>query len=117
MKLSKAQKSVMDEMNNTLAVIDKYNTFEEFFDNSKNEQNTLTTAWNCNAAYNSSEKYEKQNPDKFNEMRKAFYRAKNERILLVFAKTETLNVLERYGLLEVVEHAKYKGGAERVKVK
>ena len=116
MKLSKTQKNIMDKLNKTLSVIDKYETFEDFFDNSKCEQNTFTTALHCNAKYNSSEKYAAQDPEKFNKMREDFYKAKNERTLIVFAKTETINALAKNGLLEVVEAAKYNGGAEIVKV-
>lgn len=116
MKLSKTQKNIMDKLNKTLSVLDKYETFEEFFDNSKCEQNTFTTAFNCNYKYNSSEKYAAQDPERFNEMRKDFYRAKNEQTLIVFAKTESINALERNGFLKIIEAAEYNGGAEIVKV-
>ena len=116
MKLSKAQQTVMEHLNKTLAVVDKYETFEEFFDNSKCEQNTFTTGCHCNCLYNTSEKYESKDPIKFNEMRKDFYKAKNDRILIAIAKTETINVLERNGLIKVIEPAEYNGGAEIVKV-
>lgn len=115
-KLSKTQKSVMDHLYKTLSVIDKYETFEEFFDNSGVEQNTFTTAIRCNGAYNSSEKYKTKDPEKFEKMKTDFYRAKNERIMIVFAKTETIKVLEKYGLVQIIESAKYNGGAEIVKV-
>lgn len=116
MKLSKTQKNIMDKLNNVLSVIDKYDTFEEFFDNSINEQNTFRTAYDCNSAYNSSEKYKTKDPLKFERIKENFYKAKNERILMVFAKTETINALVKYGLLEIVKEADYNGGAETVRI-
>ncbi len=116
MKLSNAQKKLYDRLTSTLAVFDKYATHEEFFDNSKGEQNTLTTAWHCNSLYDSSEKFQQREPEVWEKMRQNFYKAKNERIIIARAKTETMNALVRAGLIEIIEPAKYNGGPETVRV-
>lgn len=116
MKLSKTQQNLMNELNNVLAVVDKYETHEEFFDNSKDEQRTLTTAFNLNDDWNSSEKFKAKDLEGFNEMSERFYNAKNKRILIVYAKTETVKALERNGLVEVVRPPYCKGAPELVKV-
>lgn len=116
MKLSKAQENVMNDLNRTLAVVDKYDTFEDFFSNSNREQSHFTTAFDCNGDYDSVEKYESRDPKRFERMRKSFYEAKNERILIAYAKTETIKKLESLGLIEIVKEAEYSRGAETVKV-
>lgn len=116
MKLSKTQQRVYDEAKRTIEVIKKYETFEEFFDNSRGEQNQLKTAWGCNNLYNSSEKYKARKPEGWREIAESFYRIKNDSVLLVRAKTETINALVNAGLFEIVEAARYEGGCELVKV-
>jgi hypothetical protein len=115
-KLSNAQQKILNELTNTILVVRKYNTFEDFFDNSKYEQETFTTASYCNDLYNSAEKYKQQDLEKFEKMRTNFELCKNEAILITYAKTETINALVKLELIEVIEHAKFKGGAELVKV-
>lgn len=116
MKLSKTQQNVLEQLRKTIEVVSKYATHEDFFDNSKNEQSTFTTALHCNGAYNSSEKYKEKDAAEFARMAENFYRAKNEHITIVFAKTETINALEKAGYVKVIKHATYRGGAETVKV-
>ena len=115
-KLTKAQERVMNNLNNTLAVIDKYETFEDFFDNSKGEQNSLTTGYHCGYHYNTVEKYTAKDPKAVERMRANFYQAKTDRILLASGKTETIKKLEKLGLIEIVEQASYESGFELVKV-
>lgn len=116
MKLSKTQQRVYDELTSALAVIKKYATHEEFFINSKGEQNKLTTAFHCNCYFNSPEKYQNEDPDGWKRLQSNYYRAKNENILTIYAKTETVKALEKAGLIEIIEEAKYKGCSELVKV-
>lgn len=116
MRLSETQQKVYENAKHTLEIVKKYDTYEEFFDNSKSEQNTFTTACHCNFRYNSSEKYKAIDPEQWENMKKGFYEAKNNNIIIVFAKTETVKALENAGLIQIVEPAKYKGSAETIKV-
>lgn len=116
MKLSITQKKLYDKLVSTVKVLEKYQSYEDFFDNSKDEQNTFTTAYHCNSYYNSSERYQQNDPQVWEEKKQSFYKARDEHILIVFAKTETLKALEKVGLIEIIEHAKHKGGCETVKI-
>lgn len=49
-------------------------------------------------------------------MEKAYYAAVNEQIIIVFAKTESINALERAGLIKVIKAAQFKGDAETIKI-
>ena len=57
MKLSETQQKLLDEAKETIKIFNKYSSFEDFFINSKNEQNQLTTAQNCNGTYNKKKYY------------------------------------------------------------
>lgn len=115
-KVTQTQKNIMLNIQKTIDVINKYETFEQFFDNSKNEQNTLTTGYYCNGAYDTSEKYKNKNNIEFEQMKKSYELAKQENIIIVFAKTETLNKLEQLGYIKIVIPAEYKNGAETIKL-
>jgi hypothetical protein len=115
-KVTQTQKNIMLNIQKTIDVINKYETFEQFFDNSKNEQNTLTTGYYCNGEYDTSEKYKNKNNIEFEQMKKSYELAKQENIIIVFAKTETLNKLEQLGYIKIVIPAKYKNGAETIKL-
>ena len=115
-KLSPTQIRTLDRLTHTLEVIRKYNDFADFFDNSINEQSQFPTASRCNIYFNSSEKYKNQAPNEWDELCKAFEKAKNDSILIVYAKTETIKALEKAGKIQIVEAAQYKGDAETVKV-
>lgn len=116
MKLSNTQRKIYEEVTATLAILKKYSTFEEFFDNSKYEQSTFTTAYNCNNKCNSSEKYQTFDAENWERMKKKFYTARDENIIMVLAKTETVNALVKAGLIEIVKPAPYRGCAETIKV-
>ena len=113
MKLSKAQQKVLDKVLETLEVCKKYATYQEFFDNSKGEQNHFTTAFHRGISF---EEYAKRFPELCADMEQSFYKAKNENTLIVFAKTETIKAMAKAGVFEIVEEAQFKGGAETVKV-
>lgn len=116
MKLSQTQQKVLEKLQNTCRVCKKYETFEDFFDNSKYEQITFTTASYCNDAYNSSKKYKEKDSVRFEEMRKDFEACKNENILITFARTDTILKLQKLGYIKIIRSASYEGGAELVKV-
>lgn len=115
-KLSVTQQKLYNKVKSTIAVIEKYETHEDFFNNSKYEQNTFTTAEHCNSYYNSSEKYKKEDPKAWERMEEDFYKAKNEHITIVFAKTETVLALEKAGLIEIIKKADYENDAEVIKL-
>ena len=50
------------------------------------------------------------------KMKKDFELAKFENTLIVFAKSETVQALERVGFIKIITPAKYKGGAELIKL-
>ena len=49
-------------------------------------------------------------------MEKTYNDAVNEHIIIVYAKTESVEALQRAGLIEIIEEAKYNGGYEKVKI-
>ena len=106
MKLSKAQQRVLDEAKHNIAVMSKYENFVDFFDNSKYEQWYLTTAAKCNAAWNSSQKWIEKDIAEWREMEKSYNLAVKEHIVDVWAKTETIDVLEQCGAIVVIKRAK-----------
>lgn len=115
-KLTPTQTRILNDLTNTLEVIRKYNDFADFFDHSENEQNHFATAFRCNSDYSSSEKYQTKDPETWRRMKEAFEAARNNSIISVLAKTETVNALEAAGKIQVIEHPRYKGGMETVKV-
>ena len=116
MKLTKTQEKIITELKKTIAVLSKYNNFSDFFNNSKGEQHIFTTAQHCNGAYNSTEKYQAKAPSEWAKMEKTYNDAVNEHIIIVYAKTESVEALQRAGLIEIIEEAKYNGGYEKVKI-
>lgn len=116
MKITKTQAKILAEAKQTIAVLSKYKNHADFFDNSKGEQGTFTTAWGCNGACNSAAKYRANFPEAWARMEKAYNDAVNEHIIIVFAKTESVEALQRAGLIEIIEAAKHSGGAEKIKI-
>lgn len=117
MKISKTQAGILEEAKRTIAILREYKDYTDFFDNcDRNRQGTFTTASCCNGAWNSSEIWKTKDPNKWARMEKAYYDAVNEQIIIVFAKTESINALERAGLIKVVKAAKFKGDAETIKI-
>ena len=116
MQATKTQKRCYEELVNSIKVLKKYKSFEEFFEKSIREQNYLTTAFDCNLFYNSVEKYKSRDLEGWQRMEKLFKKATEENIIKVFAKTETIEALERLGMIEIIERANIKGGRELVKV-
>lgn len=113
-KLSKAQQSIVNKYKQIFEVIDRYETYEDFFDNSKGEQNYFTTAYRCNAFFNTSDKYKERALKEWKEYEASFFKAKNERIIGVYAKTETVKALEKAGYIRIVKEAQWKGDFETV---
>jgi hypothetical protein len=117
-KLSKAQQQVLDDLINTIKVLRKYETYEDFYDNSYwGEQDTFTCGESCNSMYRTStlakinggiEQWEKKRQD--------FENCRNNGISIVFAKTETLKALEKNGFIKIIRTAEFKGGCEIVQV-
>lgn len=117
MKISKTQLTILENAKQTIAVLREYKDFTDFFDNcERNRQGTFRTAAYCNGAWNSSEIWKTKDPTEWARMEKAYCDAVNEQIIIVFAKTESINALERAGLIKVVKAAKFKGDAETIKI-
>lgn len=116
MKLSKTQQKLIDEAKRDIAVMSKYKDFADFFEHSKFEQNYMTTAAHCNGAYNSVEKYMQKDIDRWRRMEASYKKAVEEHIIIVFAKTETIDALERAGAIKIIKRADYKGAAETIKI-
>lgn len=116
MKLSKAQQRVLDEAKHNIAVMSKYENFVDFFDNSKYEQWYLTTAAKCNGAWNSSQKWIEKDIVEWKEMEKAYNLAVKEHILNVWAKTETIDILEQYKLIVVIKRAQSTWDSDTIKI-
>lgn len=115
-KLSATQQKILNDITNAIEILRKYETFEEFFVNSKDEQNYLATAYDCNGTYNTPEKFRQQDAKQWEQYEKEFYKARNEQIIMTRAKTETIKKLEALGYIEILKEAKYKGGRETIKV-
>lgn len=115
-KLSKTQKDLLLDIRKVIDVLSKYDSFEDFFTNSKHEQCTYTTAHNCNGLYNSVEKYQSKDKERFEEMKKNYYEVVNNQIVLIFAKDETVNKLVQLGYLQNIKLPQYKGGGQLVKL-
>ena len=116
MKLSKAQQRVLDEAKHNIAVLSKYKNFVDFFDNSAYEQSYICTAAKCNAAWNSSKRWMEDAADEWSEMEKLYNLAVKEHIVEVYAKTETIDVLERVGAIVVIKRAKEIGYEDTIKI-
>ena len=116
MKITKTQEKILTDAKKTIDVLKKYKNHTDFFNNSRNEQTTFTTAYYCNRAYNTAEKYQINNPEQWAKMEKNFNDAVNEQIIFVFAKTESVEALQRAGLIQIIEPAKFKGDAETIKI-
>lgn len=116
MKLTKAQQRVLDEAKHDIAVMSKYENFVDFFDNSKYEQGYLTTAAKCNAAWNTSKRWIEDAFDEWRDMEKWYNLAVKEHIVKVYAKTETIDVLERVGAIVVIKRAKAIGYEDIIKI-
>lgn len=120
MKLSKTQIELLERISKDLSAIKKYKDYGDFFDNCKiNEQITFPAGYACNSRYNTKEKY-LSNGDKaaaqFARYEASWNLAKEQNIIIVFAKTETVAALERAGYIKVIKHAEYKGGAETIQL-
>lgn len=105
MKLSKAQQEVIDNLKYIADKARQYETAEEWFNATNNN--------NCN--WNTAEKVKAQDIKEWKRQEMWFERERNA-IYLVRAKTETVQKLESLGLIEVIERAKYKGDYELVKL-
>ena len=114
--LTKTQQELLNKIENVINVLKKYNGFDEFYNNSKNEQHTFTTGWDCNYMYNTAEKLKQKDLEYYLKQKEDYENCVNNNIVLVFAKTETINKLVKLGYIEVVIPAKYRGGAEWVKL-
>lgn len=120
-KLTKTQQNLINDLRHDLAVIRSYPDYETFYDNcgynrDGNNQHQLTTGNQCNERFNTAEKYEKAYPKQFEEDKAWFNKVVAEGLMIVYAKTETVQRLADEGLVEIVEPAKWKGDAEIVKV-
>lgn len=116
MKLSKAQQRVLDKAKHNIAIMSKYENFVDFFDNSAYEQDYLCTAAKCNGAWNSSQKWIEKDIAEWREMEKTYNLAVKEHIIDVWEKTETIDVLEQYGLIVVIKRAKATWDADTIKI-
>lgn len=117
MKISKTQAEILEKAKKTIAILREYKDYTDFFNNCEaNKQNTFTTASRCNGAWNNSEIWKTKSPNEWARMEKAYYAAVNEQIIIVFAKTESINALERTGLIKVIKAAQFKGDAETIKI-
>jgi hypothetical protein len=117
-KLSKAQQQVLDDLNNTINVLRNYKNFEDFYDNSPfGEQDTFTCGASCNSRFRTSELAKiNGGVEKWEKDRKDFENCKNNGILIVFAKTETIKALEKKGAIKIIKEAEFKGSCEIVQV-
>lgn len=117
MKISKTQTRILEDSKRIINVLREYKDFTDFFNNCPaSKQCMLTTAAFCSGLYNSSEKYKAIFPERWREMEKAYNEAIYEQIVLVFAKTESITALARAGLIKIIEAAKVKGDADRIKI-
>lgn len=117
MKITKTQAQILEEAKHTIAVLREYKDFSDFFDNCEwGRQMTFSVAKSCNNAWNSAEKWKMKNPKEWARMENDYYDAVNEQIIIVFAKTESINALEKAGLIKIIEAAQYRGGAEKIKI-
>ena len=120
-KLTKTQQNLINELRHDLAVIRSYPDYETFYDNcgynrDGNNQSQLTTGNRCGYNYDTAEKYKKTDPKRFEESKAWYNKVVAEGLMIVYAKTETVQRLADEGLVEIVEPAKWKGSAEIVKV-
>ena len=120
-KLTKTQQNLINELRHDLAVIRSYPDYETFFDNcgynrDGNIQRQLAAGNHHNAISDTAEKYEKAYPKQFEKDKAWFNKVVAEGLMIIYAKTETVQRLADEGLVEIVEPAKWKGDAEIVKV-
>ena len=117
MKLSKTQQEILDNAKRTIDVLRKYETFEDFYDNSYYEQFTFATGVNYNKAFRTSElAKQKYTIEEWEEKRKEFELCKKESILLIKGKKESIEKLEKLGFLKIIVKATWSGDCELVKI-
>lgn len=102
-KLSPTQAKLLEKLTRDLATIKKYSDYEDFFNNSAYEQNILTTAAHCNSLYNTKEKIMSREFKCWEDGKLNYSDAVNENALIVYAKTETINALERAGCIQIIK--------------
>lgn len=105
MKLSNRQKQCIDGMKRRIDNARSFETAEEYF-NATNNNNCL---------WNTAEKVKAQDMKAW-ENEEKWWKRYCEGICLVQEKTETVDKLESLGLIKIIERAKYKGGCELVKL-
>lgn len=117
MKLTKTQQELFDKAKRTIDVFRKYKTYEEFFDNSKYEQGYMSTGANLNSAYRTSElAKQRYTKEEWEENRLNFEKCKNEGILLINSKTESIEKLEKLGLIKIIKKATWSKGSDLIQV-
>lgn len=93
-KLSKAQEKVLNEAKAKIDLARKYDTFEEYFDNTKASYFPMY----CNTA----QKCKENNPENF-EMYKEWWEKEREAIVLTSCNSRTLVKLQEFGLIEIIK--------------
>lgn len=94
----------------------KYQNFTDFFVNSNGEQNYLTTAAHCNNAWKTPQKWISEDIEEWKRMEEVYNKAVNEHILMAFAKKETIDALERAGVIVIVKRAQASWDADTIKI-
>jgi len=115
-KLTEAQQKVMERLSKTIEAISRYETFEELFVNSKGEQDYLETAASCDTGCETPEKYRMKDPENWAKLERAFIEVRDEKTMFVYAKTETLQTLEKLGYIKVLKAATHVRDFDKVKV-
>lgn len=105
MKLSKRQQQCIDGMKQIIDKARSFETAEEYFDATNNN----------NSLWNTAEKVKAQDMKEW-EREEKWWKRHCEGICLLKEKTETVNKLESLGLIEIIERDKYKGGYELAKL-
>ena len=100
MKLSKTQRDLLSHIKSTIAEARRYETAEAFYDAINRE---------CNPRWSTAEAAKKHAPLNW-QCDKERWERSVQGIVLVSAKTETVNKLEQMGLIEIIERPKRKNG-------
>lgn len=114
MKLSSAQLKLLNKLWEDYDDVSPYENYDDFFLNGDSCQ--IASAYSAGWCYRELDDYKKEFPERYAKSSESFNRIKNDKVLLVRAKTETVRKLASLGYIEIVRESKYKGGYESVRL-
>ena len=117
MKLTEANKKCLKRIVNELAVLKKYSSYDDFFDNSPLLEQAIlyTAAWYGGNSMSAS-KLQADAPDEYKRAKWIYERAVNQNTFRVRENTTNINKLAQLGYIEIVRGINNSRCCELIKV-